>query len=283
MTVTQLRAAKTVLERDGVDHSDSRSQALVAIGYAHIDNLIAQEKCIQLLATEDSDLPLAAVATWRVYQHCKDKKSAKDFLSALYPKILAWHQHLYTYYDPQEEGLPTIEGLQDPVFLALLTWANESLIKIGHTLGEDVLEIIQWHELTIYSMNEKLWDETIGGYKAFHIITQELQSLEGLRTFLPLAGEVPTQDQAECMLMELERDLFAHPINIWEGWLLYQGLLRYDFNDLAAKLRRFLWESVTEFGCYENFNAQTGEPILGINKAQSPVAAALMIDILKAK
>ncbi|MBK7872791.1 MAG: hypothetical protein IPJ74_19995 [Saprospiraceae bacterium] len=173
--------------------------------------------------------------------------------------------------------------MQDPVFLALLTLANESLIKIGHILGEDVLEIIQWHELTIYSMNEKLWDEVGGGYKAFHIITKELQPLEGLRTFIPLAGEVPTQDQAECMLIELERDLFAYPINIWEGWLLYQGLLRYDFNDLAAKLRRFFWESVTEFGCYENFNAQTGEPILGVNKAQSPVAAALMIDFLKAK
>ncbi|MBK7872790.1 MAG: hypothetical protein IPJ74_19990 [Saprospiraceae bacterium] len=74
MTVTQLRAARTVLERNGVDHSDSKSQALLAIGYAHIDTLLAQEKCTQLLATEDSDLSLAAIAIWRVYQHCKDKK-----------------------------------------------------------------------------------------------------------------------------------------------------------------------------------------------------------------
>ncbi|MDX1940644.1 MAG: hypothetical protein SFU99_08830 [Saprospiraceae bacterium] len=282
MTVAQISAARTVLERDGVAASDTKSQALLAIGYAHIHTQIAQEKCTRILENEASDLSLAALTIWRVYQYCKDKKNAKTFLSAAYPKILAWHRHLYEYCDPQEEGLPVVEDRQDPVFLTLLSWSNESLIKIGHTLGEDVLEIIQWHELTIYSMNEKLWNE-LNGYKIFKFTTKEFQQCKGLEPFLPLAAEIPTQDQAEYMLLKLERDLFTRPINLWESWLLYQGLLRYDFIELAAKLRRFLWESMTEFGCYENFDALTGEPILGKNKAQSPVAAALMIDLLKAK
>ena len=49
--------------------------------------------------------------------------------------------------------------VQDPIFHAFLNWSNESLIQIGGVLGEDVLDIIEKYELSVYCINERLWDE----------------------------------------------------------------------------------------------------------------------------
>lgn len=283
MNVAQLRAVKTVLEKSGIHYPNKEDKTLLAIGYTHLDADMARQLLAESVRSIGSALPLESVAMWHWFRHSKDKKQAKDFLATLYPAVLARHRDLYDLHDPLEEGLPSIGQVQDPLFLMALTWSNESLIHLGHMLGEDVLEVIQWHEITIYSMNEKLWDESCGGYLSYDLEENRFFRGDRLRRFAPLAGEIPTQDQAECMLLELERELFAGELSVWEGWLLYYGLRRYDFDELAAKLHRFLSESIASFGCFERYNSESGEPVLNDTREQSPVAAALWIDLLKCR
>lgn len=283
MNIVQLRAVKTILEKGGIRYPNREAKTLLAIGYTHLDMDVAKQLLVESVESTDSALPLEAVAMWRLFKNSKDKNQAKDFLTPLYAAVLAKHRDLYELFDPLEEGLPAIGRVQNPMFLMALTWSNESLIHLGHMLGEDVLEIIQWHELTIYSMNEKLWDEDSGGYLSYDLTEEQYLRGDRLTRFVPMACEIPTQDQAECMLLKIERELFSGEISVWEGWLLYQGLRRYDFDELASKLHRFLSESITTFGCYERFNAVTGEPVLNGKREQSPLAAALWIDLLKCR
>jgi len=49
--------------------------------------------------------PVHSTACWHIYQHAKDKASAKRFLKHMFPKLVAWHQYLYRDRDPNTEGL----------------------------------------------------------------------------------------------------------------------------------------------------------------------------------
>ncbi len=97
----------------------------------------------------------------------------------MYKKVLAKHKNLYDLFDPLEEGLPATGNIQDPLFLMALTWSNESLIHLGHMLNFDVLDVIQWHELTIYSMNDKLWDDECGGYQLYNLAEEQYCAVIG--------------------------------------------------------------------------------------------------------
>ncbi len=276
-----LRAARAILEQNSANLPNQEDWLWCCLGYAHLDEEFARSLLSEHLRLGQVHLPLEGMMLWHLYRNSRNKHLAKSYVAQYYPEILTLHRHWYDQCDPEEEGLPINKGVQDPVFLTALTWSNESLIHLGHILDKDVLEIIQWHELTIFSMNEKLWNDTCTGYQAFDVTTGTLRQVEGLKRFLPMAGEIPTQDQAECMLLKLERVLKKTQLGVLESWLLYYGLRRYDFVDLAARLRRFLLESMTSFGCYDYYHPFTGEPILKETNVQSPVAAALGIDLLK--
>ncbi len=196
-------------------------------------------------ATEigEQRFPTEGIVLWYLYEHDFNSTTANCWAEQLFLRIAAQHRYWYDHCDPGEEGLPAPNGVQQPLFLTLLTWSNECLIKTGHLLGVDVLPMLQWHELTIHSMNEKLWDAKGGGYHACETATGKWQPTTGLQRFLPLAGEIPTQEQAEQMLQCIEKTWRLLPINVWEGWLLYKGLKRYDFHQTAKRLRLFLLES----------------------------------------
>lgn len=197
--------------------------------------------------------------------------------------------------------------IQDPLFNALLVWSNEAMIKIGHLIGEDIFDVILWNELTIHSMNEKMWDPEMGLYHAYDLKNQELIKKPTTSSILPMAGEVPTQEQAELILKNLEGSMFGDhrgqfymcptysflqadidykrywrgPVWINTNWLLYRGLLRYDFDDMAAKIRRYSLELIEKFGFYEYFDPRkNGGSNLGCGTNQFSWSAALCIDLL---
>lgn len=257
------------------------------------------------------------------------KKNAASLFPAVraaYYKALAQHRYLYHHRDPEDEGLIAIFhpeedgfgnapgydfpksgglGIQDPFFNTCLIWSNESLIQVGHLLGEDVLELMQWHELSIHSMNEKLWDERNGYYQAYDLTRQRLIPVDTLSGILPMAAEIPTQEQAERIWKVLESApwrsavlgnglypscrldaLYADFRNGWRGpiwlslnWMLYHGLMRYDFSDAAAKLRLAALRYISEYGFHDAFDPRlestSGHP--GIGPATSPSAAALAL------
>lgn len=197
--------------------------------------------------------------------------------------------------------------VQDPFFNAVLCWSNESLLKVGHLLGQNVSDILHWHELTIYSMNEKLWDELSGLFQAYDLRSDFRLSYAAVNGLMPMAGEVPTQDQAEVMLMALESAWFTQEEaicflcpsynmdspdfesdNRWRGaiwiltnWMLYQGLNRYDFEELSTKVLNDSLKLVSEYGFYEYFDPRL-KPIehLGYGASRFSVTAALCLDFL---
>lgn len=250
--------------------------AISALGYAHINEEQAWRQLDRALQTNDFTLPLDAIVLYKLQKISPQP----DLLGIYYQQILSRHQYLYEHCDPQDNGLPhhpeAAPNIPDITFLTALTWSNESLIKLGHQLDADVLEVIQWHELTIFSMNEQFWDESCGGY---HQIGAPKEA-NFMARFLPLAGEIPTQDQAECMLLKLESRLSTGDIRVFDAWMLYNGLLRYDFENVAAKLRRRILHCCEEYGFCEGFNLESGKPLTS-PRQQSPLVAALILDLLQ--
>ncbi len=197
--------------------------------------------------------------------------------------------------------------IQDPLFNGLLAWSNECLIRIGGMLKEDVAEIIQWQELTHYSMNDKLWDEERGLYNAYDLRNDELIPVHTSSGLMPLCGDVPTQEQAEQMLLTLESEMFggkrddiylcptysllAEDVNFkkyWRGpvwinmnWLLYHGLRRYDMDEMAERVRQHSLELLDKYGMYEYFDprkSETEEAACGTHTFSW--SAALGLDLL---
>ena len=196
--------------------------------------------------------------------------------------------------------------VQDPLFNAILVWSNEALIEIGSMLKEDVAEIIQWNEWAIYGINEKLWNEEKGIYHAYDLRNDCIIDVPTSSGIMPLIGEIPTQDQAEQILKTLgtqfggtQQDIFFCPTysldaeNIdfqkyWRGpvwinmnWMLYHGLLRYDFDHLAAKLKSDSLELLEHYGFFEYFDPRRSAPTSrGYGTNHFSWSAALCIDFL---
>ncbi len=300
---------------------------LLSVGCAHFDMALAELYFQEALASQRADgmilqqtgettdvaaFPLHGALLWYLYSVSKNKSQSKHFLAKLYPSVLSWHAYLFLQRDAQEVALPAIfhpaESLiepldeqalpmQEPLFLAALAWSNEGLIKIGHLLKVDILEVIQWHELSIFSMNNKLWNKEQGAYEAFSTRIGASKRLCSLAGVMPMIGEVPTQDQAEQILQKLEATFLTNQeesfilfpscagesqASILVNWLLYRGLKRYDFDTLAGLLRRNMLQLFKVHGFYGHFDAQRGEPTHP-HSCCDPAIAAIALDLLKGK
>jgi neutral trehalase len=190
---------------------------------------------------------------------------------------------------------------------AILCWSNECLVKIGGEIGADVSELVEWNELTIYSMNEKLWNEEEGFYQAYDLVAEQAIVLPVINSLLPLIAPLADQDQAERMLENLAGDRFGNPQDLslcasygveqvdvdfaryWRGpiwintnWLLYQGLLRYDMEAAAARIKEDSLALIKQYGFYEYYDPR---PNIGENGAygtdQFSWTAALLLWWLK--
>lgn len=251
------------------------------------------------------------------------KKSAAFLAPALraaFHRAMAWHRYLYEHRDPAGEGLliiqhPDEDGfgnapgyplqpfqIQDPFFNTCLAASNEALVSLGHFLKEDIGEASHWYELTVHTMNEKLWNGKANCYHAFDLSAGQLISVPTLAGLLPMLAEVPDQAQAERMLTLLEsqvwkdEDYRMYPscsidrVEVdtpqgWNGavspalnWMLYKGLKRYDFNETAERLRRHTLQLVSEYGfhtAYDSRKQKQGHP--GIGAPSSAAAAALAL------
>lgn len=254
--------------------------------------------------------PLYGFILWELYQIAKNKNEAKLLLQEFYPKIIAFHRYLYAFRDPLDEGLLVVdhplemgrrtekggntEQILDPLFNGLLTYSNECLIQIGSLLKADFQEVMDWHELTIYSMNEKLWDEDRGIYNAYDLQLERLVPSQGLSGFVPMIGEVPTQVQAEAMLLLLESEAYGGAgdhffcptesldvqpngkINAVMNWILYQGLERYDMYELADRVRQDSLALMSRYGFKDTYPMHKADNIDQELQAGAPSTAAAM-------
>jgi len=116
--------------------------------------------------------------------------------------------------------------------------------------------------------------------------------------FVTLFGGLPTPDQAEQLVCQLREAYFwtSFPItntpidspeyapedywrgNVWPclNWLIYQGLRRYGYHDLANELAWRSFELIKTFGFWEYYHPETGQGLGG----RSFSWAAVMLDMI---
>jgi hypothetical protein len=192
---------------------------------------------------------------------------------------------------------PTPFQIQDPAFLGLLCRANECLIEMGEKLQRDLSDLIQWHELTVFGLNEDLWDDASKSYCGFDLLSGQKIGLPNLANYLPLWAGVPDQELAEEMCRNLIKRYFreeywALPVqmptkgstgettSLFLNRVIYAGLLRYGFKENASYLRNSSLQMVGNYGFYRLYQALM-HPFdnIGIGKGNSAAAAALVLDL----
>lgn len=316
--------------------------SLLVLGYLHIDVSKALQLLKHIFSTQLDDgmlpdyldltkpdvfsLPIQGVILQKLYEAVADKEKGRAILKELYPKIIHWHRYLYDEKDPEEEGLISIkyplemldwssqkEGddedingthLQEPLYNSLLIWSNECLIQLGSIINADISEPLSWHELGIYTFNEKLWNDSIGIYQSFDLNANELTDAITAVGFVPMCGEVPVQEQAEMLLLTLAGDAFGgevgpnylcpvfnlqglddlggKTIKLELNWLLCQGLLRYDMKGMAKKIQTHSLEMITKQGFKKWYSSNRDDSLRSDIEEAYAVSAALILDWLAA-
>lgn len=168
--------------------------------------------------------------------------------------------------------------VQDTLMNAALIASNESLIRIGKQLGLDVGELEEWQSQSVPTFNEKLWNEELKTYCCFDVRSNEHIAYREIGGLTSMFANAATPERAALLneyLMDLHnRNYFICPSfdvdhelydskRYWRGpiwpqmnWLVYKGLLEYDFKETAEIVRDDIITLVSKLGFYEYFEAQ---------------------------
>lgn len=197
--------------------------------------------------------------------------------------------------------------IQDPLFNSLLVWSNECLIEMGHLLGKNIAEIDAWNELTVYSMNDKLWDAERGMYDAFDVFNKEKITCHSSTGLLPLVAGIPSYEDSEIILKNYlyagfrgdgKEAVWLYPtynltaphanytqpfrgaIDLSINWLMIQGLRKYNINKLATQLKQQSLELVKQHGFAAYYDPRQSVTKNGYGVDNFSATAAVTIDLL---
>jgi len=202
--------------------------------------------------------------------------------------------------------------VQDPLFNSVLIKSNESLIRLGKLLGkmDKVTQLKQWNELAKHGMNSKLYSEEKGGYVYYDLRNNCKLNHLSSSSFAPLFAGVPTPNIARQISADLKSGRFggAHQENYlcasfdptsplfesqkyWRGpiwinlnWMIYKGLLRYGFHDVAQEVKNHSLFFMEKYGFYEYFEPSKSKNLKlhkGYGGSDFSWSAALTIDFIK--
>lgn len=208
---------------------------------------------------------------------------------------------------PYWEDMEVQEGrysVQEPLHLSLLVWSNECLFRLAGLTRCSTDDLLERHELTVFSMNDLLWDTEYGIFLPRDTYCGDTVLTGSIGGVLPLIADVGDQGQAEDMRAILEAN-FIEEGHYWVprvslateddpgtfhkdavdpviNWLLYYGLMRYDFDDLSIRLRTDMGNLIGEYGFYAHFeHTQSILGNRGIGNGQQPRTAAILVDIME--
>jgi len=236
---------------------------------------------------------------------------------------LAWYQERDTeedgmpcLYQPSESLLPDapywedmeVKGgrfsVQEPLHLSLLVWSNECLFRLAAMARCRTADLLERHELTVFSMNDLLWDTEYGIFLPRDTYCGDTILTGSIGGVMPLIADIGDQGQAEDMRAILEANFIEeghywvprvslagevlpskeiiHAVDPVINWLLYYGLMRYDFDDLSIRLRTDMGNLIGEYGFYDKYeHTQSILGNRGIGKGQQSSTAAILVDIME--
>jgi neutral trehalase len=195
-------------------------------------------------------------------------------------------------------------AIQPVLFNALLVQSNRDLAEIARVVGADPEPFEVWADRTTDAIDSRLWDDGRAIYLDYDVRAGELIRTRTGAGFAPLYARVPTRERAERIVaamasggVELDGGWVAtslppddprfDPTLYWRGpvwpihnWLLYRGLARYGYAELAAKVRYAQVELSRQGGFWEHYSPVTGR---GHGGDQFAWTAGLVLDLLFSK
>ncbi|MBR9706336.1 glycoside hydrolase [Candidatus Pacearchaeota archaeon] len=198
--------------------------------------------------------------------------------------------------------------LKDIVFSSILYVANKSLIEIAELIGENHEEIDGWINKTKdnYFQYFCAGDEEYRLAYDYDVIIKKNVIKRTVASLIPIYTGLLSRDEAEGIFSYMKHSHFCkencthkhpvvtsmsvdeaefNPLNYWRGpiwininWMLYKGLINYNFDEEAETLRKAVLELVSEHGFYEYYNPLTGE---GLGTDNFSWTAAMVIDLIK--
>ncbi len=198
--------------------------------------------------------------------------------------------------------------VQDVLFNSILQASNFSLLEIAKKLDrplEEQKQISEWIAKTENAFHVKLWEEKEKCYYDFDLRKSSKIRQNTIAIFSTLFGRIPDRQRAqkliETHLLSTEKywsgesikyllttvsqdNEYWNPCLYWKGpvwintnWLVFKGLLNYEYEDLAEKIRLHSLQLAEQTGFYEYFDPTNGQGY-GIN--QFSWSAALILDFL---
>ena len=168
--------------------------------------------------------------------------------------------------------------IQDSLINALLIRSNQGLINVGRQLGFDTGQLEEWQQQSIRQYNNKLWVDELNTYTGYDVRQNTHLPYWEIGGLTALFAGIPTVDRAQNMTRYLQRlvdnDFMIVPSfdvehelfdskRYWRGpiwpqmnWMIYHGLKRYQYIELADTVKDNFLELVSRFGFHEYFEAQ---------------------------
>ncbi|MDP2089466.1 MAG: trehalase family glycosidase [Flavobacteriaceae bacterium] len=199
--------------------------------------------------------------------------------------------------------------IQDPLFNSMLIKSNSSLIELYKIIGDNddkIAQLQKWQEKSITSFNHKLFDPELGAYIHYDLRNEKPIRMVSSSSFAPLYAGIPSKEQAKelvntmltkfggkgmylCASFDPTSEHY-NPKKYWRGpvwinlnWLLYYGLLDYEYNNIAQKIKSDSIEIIEKVGFYEYFDPRKSEynnKTKGYGGSNFSWSAALLIDLI---
>ena len=175
--------------------------------------------------------------------------------------------------------------VQENFFISLLIRSNEGLIKLANKYGFDDSTIIEWQEKSKQSYINKFWDELNEMFYPFDLNKNKLIKKDIVGGLISLFAGIPTKEQANKLVKKIENEFIKDgewfmcpsysaksedfdPKKYWRGplwpnvnWLLYHGLKKYGFDQLANKIKDQTIYLIEQVGMYEYFDPRPNSVI----------------------
>lgn len=214
-------------------------------------------------------------------------------------------------YDDAEIAAKSPFLVQDPMFNTILAYSNLCMIELAKIIGEEeaIPQLQAWYDATKQAMNSKLFDEELGGYVHYDLRNECPIRMLTSSSMVALFAGIPSAERAQRMVEVLQSPVFRGKHNeyrlvasfntqdsrfdaarYWRGpvwlvvnWMIMQGLLRYNADELAAQIREDSLQLITENSFAEYFDPFKGERghTKGYGGKNFSWTSAIVIDLIK--